>query len=71
MDAILDAQRKGVVIGLKGIIDQPIARLDIDDLLYHKPDAFNLFLLAFSELQESQNASDKMSYQQIAGNGSR
>lgn len=67
MEAILQAQQKGVVIGLKGISDTPVPRLEIDDLLLKKPDTFNLFLLAVSELQEDQYATNKMAWQQVAG----
>lgn len=67
MDAILEAQKDGVVLGLKGISDTPVPRLDIDDLLFRKPDAFNLFLLAIGELQEDQYATEKLAWQQVAG----
>lgn len=67
MDAILDAHKKGQVLGLRGISpNAPVPRLDIDDLLYNNPNGFNLFLLALQELQ-LQKSSDRMSYFQIAG----
>lgn len=68
MDAISQAQRDGVVLGLKGLSgNSPVPRLDIDELLLTKPDAFNLYLLALDELQNEQHATDKMGYQQVAG----
>lgn len=66
MDALRAANDAGVVLGLKSVADVA-NRLDIDDLLLNKPDAFNLFLLAFAELQEPQYTTDKMGFYQIAG----
>lgn len=69
MDALLQAQEKGVVLGLNGVPEGSLVpRLDIDELLFHKPDTFNLFLLALSELQNDKNTSDKMGFYQVAGN---
>lgn len=68
MDALRQAQQKGVVIGLKALQESgPVPRLDIDELLTTKPDTFNLFLLALSELQNDKFTSDKMGYYQITG----
>lgn len=67
MEAILQAQKQGVVLGLKGISDTPVPRMEIDDLLFNKPDTFNLFVLAVSELQDEKLATEKMAWQQVAG----
>ncbi len=63
---LLDAQKNGVVIGLKGVTGV-VERLDIDELLLKKPDTFNLFLLALRNLQEDTETTDPMGYFQIAG----
>lgn len=60
------AQQRGVVVGLNHAAGVA-PRLDIDDLLLHKPDAFNLLLIALSELQNAKETSDKMGYYQLAG----
>lgn len=65
-DDLIDAQKKGVVIGLRGVTGV-VERLDIDELLLKKPDTFNLFLLALRDLQEDPNTKEKMGYFQIAG----
>lgn len=67
MEAILQAQKEGVVLGLKGISDAPVSRMEIDDLLFNKPDTFNLFVIAVSELQDEKLATEKTAWQQIAG----
>lgn len=66
MEALKQAQKDGVLIGLKDVSGlQP--RLDIDVLLMKKPDTFNLFILALSELQKPENTRDPMGYFQLAG----
>ena len=63
-----EAQRKGIVIGLGGETDKPVARLDVDELLFLHPKTFNLFLLALADLQdETKSNNDKMGYFQVAG----
>ena len=57
-----------MVIGLKGVSSgAPTPRLDIDELLLKKPDAFNLYVLALDELQSAKYTSDKMGFYQVAG----
>jgi hypothetical protein len=69
MDAIRDAQKKGVVLGLMGVSPNgPVERLEIDELLVKKPDTFNLFLLALDELQNDKNTGDIMGFYKVAGN---
>ena len=67
--AILDeAQKNGVVIGLRDVTGQVRERLDVDELLSTYPNTFNLFLLALSEIQdEHKSNNDKMGWFQIAG----
>ena len=65
MDALNQAQRDGVVIGLKDVAGV-VPRLDVDQLLLQEPDTFNLFLLALQNLQQ-EDTSDIMGYYQIAG----
>ncbi|KAF2235210.1 hypothetical protein EV356DRAFT_500824 [Viridothelium virens] len=68
MESLLQAQQRGVVVGLKGVANgSPVSRLDIDELLVKKPDAFNLFLLALDDLQNEKNTKEKMGYYQVAG----
>lgn len=68
MDAIRQAQQKGMVLGLKDLSgSSPVPRLEIDELLLKKPDTFNLFLLALDELQGEKKTKDIMGYYQIAG----
>ncbi|KAL8792906.1 MAG: hypothetical protein Q9195_004483 [Heterodermia aff. obscurata] len=63
-----EAQRKGIVLGLKDATGQLRERLDIDELLFRHPKTFNLFLLALAELQdETKSNKDKMGWFQIAG----
>ena len=73
MDALKQAQKDGVVLGLKNV-SGIIPRVDIDVLLSEQPDTFNLFLLALEALQshvdpktEEELKQDKMGYFQIAG----
>lgn len=66
MDALKNAQRDGIVLGLKALSD-PKPRLDIDEALLNQPDAFNLFLLAIAELQRAEHDKDLMGYFQITG----
>jgi len=69
MDAIRNAQKNGVVIGLKGVSPNgPVERMEVDDLLFNKPDTFNLFLLALDELQNDKHTDDIMGFYQVAGN---
>ena len=60
------AHAKGVVLGLKDVAGV-VPRLDIDVLLFKHPKTFNLFMLAFDELQRKSGSEDKMGYFQIAG----
>lgn len=61
-----DAQNHGVVIGLKAVAGiQP--RLDIDQLIMQQPDAFNLLVLALSELMDSSQTENVMGFYQLAG----
>jgi hypothetical protein len=59
------AHAAGIVVGLQkfGGVKE---RLDVDVLLNEKPDTFNLFLIALSELQ-SEPKNNIMGYYQIAG----
>ncbi len=66
MDRLNQAQRDGVVIGLKDVAGV-VPRQDVDMLLLHEPDTFNLFLLALRNLQQDQDTSNIMGYYQIAG----
>ena len=63
---LIEAHEKGIVVGLKDVAEvQP--RYDIDILLHDYPKAFNLFILAFDELQTKSGLDDKMGFFQIAG----
>lgn len=66
MDALNEAQRHGVVIGLKNVAGVA-QRLDIDKFLLELPDTFNLFCLALSDLMNDPDSSDLMGYYQLAG----
>ena len=66
LQALKDAQSKGIVVGLKDV-SGIVARQDIDVLLHSEPKTFNLFILAFDELQQKSGSTDKMGYFQIAG----
>ena len=73
MDALKQAQKDGVVLGLKNV-SGVIARLDVDVMLSQQPDTFNLFLLALEALQSHVDPEtgrgldqDKMGYFEIAG----
>ena len=62
------AQKQGVVVGLNEATGEVLDRLDIDQLLFHHPDTFNLYLLALADLQNEQKSNDdKMGWFQIAG----
>jgi tyrosinase len=65
MDKLNQAQKDGVVVGLKDVAGV-VPRLDVDQLLLQEPDTFNLFLLALQSLQED-DSSNIMGYYQIAG----
>ena len=66
MDALKQAQKDGVVVGLKAVAG--IAqRLDVDKFLLELPNTFNLFCLALSELMNDSESSDLMGYFKIAG----
>lgn len=68
MTTLDDAQKQGIVIGLKGVTNESRDRLDVDELLLKYPKTFNLFLLALVELQdEAKSNNDKMGWFQIAG----
>jgi hypothetical protein len=69
MDVIRNAQKNGVVVGLKGVsLNGPVERMEVDDLLFKRPDTFNLFLLALDELQNDKHTNDIMGFYQVAGN---
>ncbi|KAK7753914.1 hypothetical protein SLS62_004012 [Diatrype stigma] len=62
----IDSNKAGVVLGLRnvaGVRD----RQDVDQLLWHDPNAFNLFLLALQELKDPSMTADIMGYFEIAG----
>ena len=62
-----DAQKDGIVIGLKNI-SGVLERREIDKVLLKEPDVFNLYLLALERLQEDKEGKqDKMGYFQVAG----
>lgn len=63
MDQLDNAQKQGVVLGLKNVAGV-VPRLDIDVLLFTEPEVFNLFLLAFEDLKTDK---DIMGYFEIAG----
>lgn len=66
-ERILDkADRERKVIGLKQVAGVELRR-DIDELILHYPDTFNLFLLALSGLMNDPDWTNPMSYFQIAG----
>lgn len=67
MGKLEDAQRDRVVVGLKDISPKPVNRQDIDWLLLHEPDAFNVFIIALWELQQDEQSSNWMAYYQLAG----
>ena len=66
MDKLIQAQKDGVVVGLKDVAGI-VPRLEIDQLLLERPDTFNLLLLALGELMDDPDASKKMGYYQLAG----
>ena len=57
MDAINQAQKDGVVLGLKAVAGVA-QRMDIDKLLHDLPDTFNLFCLALIDLMNDTEDSD-------------
>jgi len=65
IDELRQAHKDLVVKGLGGI-NGTKPRRDIDELLFNHEDTFNLFLLAFKELQ-SQPTTIWTSYAQLAG----
>lgn len=65
MDNLLRAHKQGELLGLSEVAGLK-PRLDIDVLLFDKPDAFNLFILALSELQDFKNSADKNGYFMLA-----
>ncbi|KAI9719091.1 MAG: hypothetical protein M1812_003721 [Candelaria pacifica] len=68
MTSLEEAQKKGIVIGLKDVTPKILDRLDIDILLSEKPKTFNLFVLALEHLQdERESHKNKMGWFQIAG----
>ena len=67
-----EAQKQGIVLGLKEVTGKVRERLDIDELLLRHPKTFNLYLLALADLQnEAISNKDKMGWFQIAGMLSR
>ena len=66
LQALQKAHEKGIVVGLKDVANI-VPRLDIDVLLFQKPQTFNLFILAFDKLQRESSSTEKMGYFQIAG----
>jgi hypothetical protein len=65
-----DAQNNGWVIGLKAVTGITGIRREIDDLILHAPEAFNIFVLALQRIQapdRTKNGKDLMNYFQIAG----
>lgn len=76
MVSLDEAQRDGIVIGLKQDGQEPLPRLDVDKYMHDDQDGFNLMLLAFMELMGKDvpwpnpnkvDNKDKMSWYQIAG----
>lgn len=63
---LVEAHNKGIVLGLKDVAGI-VPRLDIDVLLHDYPKTFNLYVLAFDELQQKSDINDRMGYFQIAG----
>jgi hypothetical protein len=63
------AQEGFYVIGLQDVTGITGLRRDIDDLALNEPEAFNVFIIAFTKLQDpsSQRTNNPMSYFQIAG----
>ena len=66
MDALNQAQKDGVVLGLKNVAGFA-QRMDIDKLLHDLPDTFNLFCLALTALMNDPDSTKLMGYYQIAG----
>ncbi|KAI9699787.1 MAG: hypothetical protein M1836_002822 [Candelina mexicana] len=68
MTTLEQAQKYGVVIGLRDVTGEVRERVDIDTLLLDKPKTFNLFLLTLEHLsEEKESQGDKMGWFQIAG----
>ncbi|KAK3717680.1 hypothetical protein LTR37_005747 [Vermiconidia calcicola] len=65
MDALNQAQKDGVVVGLKAVAGVA-PRLDIDKFLNDLPDTFNLFCLALYDLMNDTDSTKIMGYYQIA-----
>lgn len=68
-ESLRDAHNKGVIVGLREVAGLA-PRLDIDVLMEKNPKAFNLFLIAFEQLQQVPS-SDIMGFFQIAGKSSK
>ena len=66
MDDLINVNKEGVVVGLRGVAGV-VPRMEIDQLLLEKPDTFNLFLLALKSLQDDPDHTDLMGYFQVAG----
>lgn len=66
MDALNQAQKDGVVLGLKGVAGVA-QRMDIDKLLHDLPDTFNLFCLALIDLMSDTDSSDISRYTEWKG----
>lgn len=66
LQKLQDAQKKGIVVGLKDVAGiKP--RLDIDQLLLQQPDSSNLLILALSELMDPKQTHNIMAFYQLAG----
>jgi len=61
------AQKEGTIIGLDKVTGQTVDRLDLDELLFKEPDAFNIFLIALQNLQKDEIWTEKFSFFQVAG----
>ena len=63
------AQEGFCVIGLQEVTGETGIRKDIDDLVMNEKEAFNVFIIALTNLQSpsAQNVQNPMSYFQIAG----
>lgn len=63
MASLSEAQKDGIVIGLRSVSGVH-PRREIDYLVKNEPDMFNLFLLAIESLQHDET---KMGYFQVCG----
>ena len=66
MEALLHAHQNSVVMGLKDVAGV-VQRMEIDDFIISKPDSFNLYMLALTEMQKEDYHKNPMSYNQIGG----